>query len=301
MRKSTFLVLCIIAVTAVVFSAGCNKTPSVKYPDTVRRIIGTNPQFSILDSGITIAYISNAIDSSGVTFFAPDNDAFAASGLTETMIAAMPVQTLKNMFKYGIVFPAIDTSAFPVSDSIRSFEGALLFISHNANGIFVNGIKIKTGDMVATNGFIDVVSQVLMPPTFSIQNTIAADTSLSLFADALIKIGLWSSLNLPAKYTVFAPVNNAFRAAGFLTTTQINSAADTTIQRIVNNHIIGTNVFTSDFTNGGQITNLEGNILIEGISGTIQLTGSGNPPSNILTPNILTTNGVVHKIYSILE
>jgi uncharacterized surface protein with fasciclin (FAS1) repeats len=219
------------------------------------------------------------------------------------MIETMPDSILKKLIKYHIVFPSLDSTAIPVSDSMSSFQGKLLFLSHNINGIFVNGIKIKTGDFTASNGEIQVMAEVLMPPSQSLNNTIAADTSLSFFAVALKKTNQWSALANPAKYTVFAPTNTAFRNAGFVSTSQINNTADTTVARIVNDHIIGTNIFTSDFVNGTQINNLQGTQLTEGTagSGTVQLNGSANAASNIITANILTTNGVMHKIDAVLK
>ncbi|RYE84255.1 MAG: hypothetical protein EOO65_02595, partial [Methanosarcinales archaeon] len=82
-------------------------------------------------------------------------------------------------------------------------------------------------DVDATNGVVHVIGSVLMPPAESIVTAAQADTSFTLLVQAVVKCGLASALAGPGPFTVFAPTNSAFRAAGFDSTAIANADAAT--------------------------------------------------------------------------
>jgi uncharacterized surface protein with fasciclin (FAS1) repeats len=164
----------------------------------------------------------------------------------------------------------------------------------------VNGIKVKSADIPASNGVIHVISKVLFPPTKTIAQIAAGDTTFSLLLAAVVKAGLAGAVSGPGKFTVFAPTNAAFRAAGFSTVADINAASTDLITTVVKYHVITTNVFASDLTDGLTTASLQGGNLTINLPAKVKITSSANPASNIIATDIVATNGVVHAIDRVL-
>ncbi|MFN9710659.1 MAG: fasciclin domain-containing protein, partial [Bacteroidota bacterium] len=117
--------------------------------------------------------------------------------------------------------------------------------------------------------------------------------------------GLAGAVSGEGKFTVFAPTNAAFIAAGFPDADAINAAPVDAVASIVKAHLFGTNVFSSDLTAGATVPTLEtGKSLLVGLTPpSVKIVGSSNPASNIIIPagvNITATNGVIHKIDRVL-
>jgi uncharacterized surface protein with fasciclin (FAS1) repeats len=150
----------------------------------------------------------------------------------------------------------------------------------------------------------------------------ADPTNFSILVDALNKTGLATTLSNPGSYTVFAPTNAAFTAAG-ITSAAINAlnplvpADATTIANLklrLQNHVIGVGTRSSDLLAGGYfktfgffkttatsttganlsmyINKPAADVLING--------GTANGGAKVTTADIDANNGVVHVIDAVL-
>ena len=54
------------------------------------------------------------------TIFAPNNDAFAAAGITESSIATMDVNKLNRLLQYHILAKKMTALEFPISDTVKT-------------------------------------------------------------------------------------------------------------------------------------------------------------------------------------
>ncbi len=299
MKKFSLIRLSIIAFTTLsVFAVSCsdddNSTPS----QTVTDIVVSDPNFSTLEAAVLKAGLADALATTNpITVFAPDNAAFAASGITEATIASLPAATVGDILKYHVHSGLVTSTAVPVSDAITTLGGTSLFASRNANGVFMNGIKVKQADVSASNGVIHVIEKVLTEPTQTIAEIAAADTSFSFLVAAVVKTGLLSAISGPGKFTVFAPTNAAFRAAGI---TDINAVDQATLNTVVRYHVLTTNVFASDLINNTTAQTLQGGNLRITLPPAVKIDGSTQVASNIVAPNITATNGVIHVIDRVL-
>lgn len=286
-----------LLLTVAFFSVSCNDDDEPTGPSNITSIVSSNPNFSILNSAINRAGLGSALSGGSLTVFAPDDAAFAASGLSAAAVNGLPVATLDSILKYHVLGSQVGSSSVPASDAVTSLLGTRLFASRNTNGVFVNGIKVKTADLAASNGVIHVIERVLLPPTRTIAQIAAADTTFSILLAAVVKAGLADAVSQPGKFTVFAPTNAAFRAAGFADAAAINAAPTATIQKVVRDHVLTTNVFASDLTEGATPTTLGTTTLTVNLSpARVKLSTSANPSSNITSANIVATNGVIHVI-----
>jgi len=277
----------------------------VLMPATIKDIVVLDPNFSILKTAVVRAGLADAVATGSLTVFAPDNAAFAASGLTEAAINSLPIDDLTGILLYHVVGAAVPSTAVPASDTVNTLLTTNLYASKNANGVFLNGISVKAAAVKAANGVIHVVSEVLMPPTKTIAELVSGDNDLELLLAAVVRAGLASAVSTDGKYTVFAPTDAAFASAGFPDVASINAAPLDAVASIVKAHIFGTNVFASDLINGQKVATLEpGKSLLVGTTPpSVKIDGSSNPASAIILSgvNITATNGVIHKIDRVLQ
>jgi uncharacterized surface protein with fasciclin (FAS1) repeats len=295
----TFLVVALGGV--LLTTTSCKKDDPAPAPQTITDIVVNDPNFSLLKQAVTKAGLAQALSTGSLTVFAPDNAAFAASGITSATIDALPAADVANLLKYHVVNAKVLSTGVPASDTVKTLLGTNLYASKNANGVFVNGIKVKTADVNAANGVIHVISSVMTPPTQTIAQLASGSPDLSLLLAAVVRAGLAGAVSAPGKYTVFAPTNAAFIAAGFPDAATINAAPANVVASIVKAHVLSTNVFASDLINGSTATTLESGVTltIGTTPPSVKKTGSVNPVSNIIAPsgvNITATNGVVHLI-----
>ena len=295
----TFLVVALGGL--LLTTTSCDKDDPAPAPQTITDIVVNDPNFSLLKQAVTKAGLAQALSTGSLTVFAPDNAAFAASGITSATIDALPAADVANLLNYHVVNAKVLSTGVPASDTVKTLLGTNLYASKNANGVFVNGIKVKTADVNAANGVIHVISSVMTPPTQTIAQLASGNPDLSLLLAAVVRAGLAGAVSAPGKYTVFAPTNAAFNAAGFSNAAAINAAPVNVVASIVKAHVLPTNVFASDLINGSTATTLESGVTltIGTTPPSVKKTGSANPVSNIIAPsgvNITATNGVVHLI-----
>ncbi len=303
MKNQQFLKKFLVGLGLILMvGSGCKKdTPPG--PSTIADIVNTNANFSTLKAAVEKAGIGSALSSGTLTVFAPDNAAFEASGITASTLQSLTPAQVADILTYHVLSVRVGSSDVPVSDGVATLQGKKVFASRNANGVFVNGIKVKSADIVASNGVVHVIEKVLIPPTQTIQQIAAGNPNLSLLVAAVSKAGLLNAIGADGKLTVFAPTNAAFNAAGFNSAADINAASTSLITTVVSYHVLGTNVFASDLISGATATTLQGGTLTIGLNPpSVKITTSANPASNINLDgvNIVATNGVVHLINRVL-
>ncbi|MCX6324151.1 MAG: fasciclin domain-containing protein [Sphingobacteriales bacterium] len=294
----------LLGTTIVASNSSCKDDDPAPAPQkNINEIVNTDTSFSLLKQAVTKAGLGTALSTGNLTVFAPDNAAFAASGINSAAIDALPVATVTNLLTYHVLGSKVVSTAVPVSDSVRTLSTKLLFASRNANGVFVNGVKVKRADVAASNGVIHVISKVLTVPSATIAGIATATPDLSLLLVAVERAGLTGAVSGAGKYTVFAPTNAAFAAAGYPDAASINAAPVPAVAAIVKSHVLPTNVFSSDLIAAAVTPTLQPavSLTVGTTPPSVKITGSANAASNIVTPNnIVATNGVVHVIDRVL-
>ncbi|MCX6316442.1 MAG: fasciclin domain-containing protein [Bacteroidetes bacterium] len=304
------------ALSMPLFLTSCDKDddPPV-VTNTVTDVVVKNDNFSTLESAVIKANLQTTLSGAGpFTVFAPDNAAFAASGITATTLNSLTPAQVQSLLLYhtiGAKILAADVPAGPNAKVITA-SGDSVFVTKNASGVFINGIKVNTADVPADNGVIHVIGRVLNPPVGNIVETASASG-----LDSLVKAVLRAT-NAPggdptlattlstARLTVFAPTNAAFtQLLGALSLTDINQIPISTLLPVLRYHVVGNRAFSSDLANGALAMLAGGNTtvnLTNGVSGGPTLLGNGNSGnrSNIIATNIVCRNGVVHLIDRVL-
>jgi uncharacterized surface protein with fasciclin (FAS1) repeats len=282
-------------------------TPSPAQP-TVVGIAQSNANFSILVAAVQKAGLVDVLNNPAAKFtvFAPTNAAFQALNITEASIAAITTQggkdTLAAILTYHVLGAEVRAANVPVSEGVATVNTKKIFVARNANGVSVNGARVTTADLLASNGVVHVINKVLIPPTQSIAEIVIAGANFSLLERAVITAGLATTLSGPGKFTVFAPVNAGFPAA-YDTEAEINAAPAATMLGIVGSHAFSTNISAADLTAGVTPATVNAaTTLTIGLTGTpnVKITNSSATPSGITSTDIIATNGIIHVIDKVL-
>ena len=124
----------------------------------------------------------------------------------------------------------------------------------------------------------------------------ASSDNLSTLYDALKASGLDAALNGDGPFTVFAPSNEAFAALDPATLNNIISTPSL-LTALLQYHVVGAEVFSSDLSNGPVQTLLSGQTVDVNVSGgSVTLNGS----SKVTNADIEASNGVIHIIDEVL-
>lgn len=158
-------------------------------------------------------------------------------------------------------------------------------------------------------------------PLKSIVDIAKADPiNFSILVDALKKTGLEGTLTSAGSYTVFAPTNAAFIAAGY-TSARINSWAVpanntdiATLRLILQNHVIGIGTKSNDLLAAGYTrtfasvrvpstgtTSVNVNVFVNTVGNDVLVNGGvANSGAKVTTADIEASNGVVHVVDGVI-
>jgi uncharacterized surface protein with fasciclin (FAS1) repeats len=307
--------LLLISIPALLFSCDKDDDDDVPATNTITDVVVSGATFTTLESAVLKANLQATLSGTGpFTVFAPDDAAFAASGITPAVLNALTSTQVESILLYhaiGAVIKAADVPAGPNAKVVTA-SGDSVFVTKNASGVYVNGIKVTTADVTADNGVIHVIGRVLMPPVGNIVQTAVAsglDSLVKAVTVATTAPGgdptLANTLS-SAKLTVFAPTNAAFtQLLSSLSLTKIDEIPVATLLAVLKYHVVGGRAFSSDLSNGNLSMLASGNTTVNLTNGTdsgpnITGNGNGSNKSNITATNIVSRNGVVHLIDRVL-
>lgn len=322
LRLTNFFVSALFVLSLSVLISSCKKDDDDDNNPTTNTItdkVVSDANFSLLEKAVVKAGLQTTLSGTGpFTVFAPNDAAFAASGITSANIDAFSVSFLQKLLLYHTLTSKVLAADVPAGPNAKvltaNSPSDSIFVTRNASGVFVNGIKVNTADVSADNGVIHVLDKVLIPAQGNMVATAQAatggDTGLDSLVVAIVRAdaaapGLITLLNSNT-LTVFAPTNLAFR--NLLSALSLNSINDiplATLQAVLTYHVRAGRAFSSDLANGSLQMFSGSNATVNlsnGTGGGPTITGSGNAGavSNIIATNIMASNGVVHVIDRVL-
>lgn len=152
-------ILCVAAAVAAL--AGC---ATQQTPVTVAETIAATPQLSTLYGLVVKTGLTETLQGAGpFTVFAPTNEAFAnVPAKTMDALAADPAK-LKAVLAYHVV-PGKLMAADVKNGNVKTVNGANLALSKAGEFVTVEDAMVQKADISATNGVVQVVDSVLIPP-----------------------------------------------------------------------------------------------------------------------------------------
>lgn len=343
MRKFSMLVVILVLSLSVATPAlgqgggdggrgdgGDDETPRQSIAEIVTEAAESpDPEFTILLAALEESGLLAALDERGpFTVFAPTDAAFerffAARGLTPTDVLA-DNELLARVLLYHIVpgtLQAADLGVVANRPLLTALPQAALRFSVLPEGAFVDRAAILATDILATNGVVHVIEDVLVPADdegtlesrggpgeISIADfllTLAFDPDqpqFTLLLQAARTAGVLETFQNPdTVYTVFAPTDAAFRALlAEMGVSFEELAADVELLRLVlSYHVLPLPVFAEDVV---ALENAAAGTLLDGSVVSVRVSAEGDVFVNgarVIAADIIATNGVVHVINEVL-
>jgi uncharacterized surface protein with fasciclin (FAS1) repeats len=312
------------AAGTVITVSSCSKDDDTTPPktNTITDVVVGNANFSVLKEAVVKAGLDGTLKGAGpFTVFAPDNAAFAAAGITSATVTATSADDLKKLLLYHTLAAKVLAADVPAGPNAKvttaNTPGDSIFVTRNASGVFVNGIKVAAADIAADNGVIHQLSVALKPAAGDIVVTADAvkggDNGLDSLVVAILRAnngpgGVPTLVNTlkTATLTVFAPTNKAFRdVLAALSLQRIEQIPMATLLAVLQYHVVGGRAFSSDLRAGALPMLASGSTTVALSGGTnngptIKGNGNGTNASNIIATNVLCRNGAVHVIDRVL-
>ena len=151
-----------------------------------------------------------------------------------------------------------------------------------------------------THQLTDVTEQIcgsyMWAPAVQIPMTAAATTIHGSLVAALTQANLASTLNGDGPFTVFAPTDEAFAAAGIDLTTFDTDEEIATLADILTYHVYSGSVQSSAVTDGMTVTMLNGDEATFTVAdGTVKI-----GEATVTQADVITANGIIHVIDKVL-
>lgn len=153
--------------TATTTAATMATTPVTDEPAAEGDIVAVasaNPSFSTLVAAVQAAGLVETLQGAGpFTVFAPTNDAFAAlpEGLLDALLLPENVEVLTQILTFHVV-PSQVLAADVQAGEVPTVQGQSLTVTTDG-GVKVFDANVVQTDVMATNGVIHVIDQVLVP------------------------------------------------------------------------------------------------------------------------------------------
>jgi len=285
--------------------------------------------FDTLVAALSATDLVGAISSPNgpFTVFAPTDAAFAAlpDGLVTCLLEEGNLPVLSNILLYHVASgKALSTDLSNEMSVPTLLEGQNVIIDlSNGDGVKINDSTVSTPDVLASNGVIHIIDQVLVPPSVDVaaflstcgdggsstdDESVLADIPTTAINagtfDTLVAalsatdlVGAISSPNGP--FTVFAPTDAAFAALpDGLVTCLLEEGNLPVLSNILLYHVASGKALSTDLSNEMSVpTLLEGqNVIIDLSNGD----GVKINDSTVSTPDVLASNGVIHIIDQVL-
>lgn len=264
-------------------------------PQTIVDIAVADGRFMTLATALQAAGLVETLKGEGpFTVFAPTDEAFAKlpAGTIEALLADIP--SLSEILLYHVVPGAVKAEQVVTLSSAETAAELPVAIKVVDGKVFVNQAEVIITDIEASNGIIHVIDSVLLPPA-DIVDTAVADGRFTTLAAALQAAGLVDALKGEGPFTVFAPTDDAFAKLPEGTVEAL-LADIPALSDILLYHVAEGQLFAADVLALEKIETLQGkSAKISLMDGKAMIDGV-----EIIITDILTSNGVIHVIDSVI-
>ena len=265
--------------------------------------------FNTLATALQAAGLVETLQGDGpFTVFAPTDEAFAAlpEGALDGLLA--DPEALAQVLTYHVVAGKVLATDVVGLETAPTVQGEDIAITIEGGNVILNGAAtVVTTDVMASNGVIHVIDQVILPPSMGeepAEEAMASDIiatakdagSFNTLLAAVEAAGLTETLQGEGPFTVFAPTDDAFAALGEETINGLLEDPET-LSGILLYHVVAGEVLAADVIELDSATTVQGeDIAITIEDGNVVLNGS----AMVVTTDIETSNGIIHVIDAVI-
>ncbi|MDF1523398.1 MAG: fasciclin domain-containing protein [Trueperaceae bacterium] len=299
--KRTFRALLALAVAGILAACGNAAAPAER--DSIAEIASANENLTVLVAALDAAGLVGtfADDAAGpFTVFAANDAAFTALlgelGLTAEQLLA-DTDLLTSVLTYHVVEGNNLFIQVAAQEVLPTLNGMPIAVS---GGLLDGSTSVVSAGIVASNGVIHVIDEVLVPSK-TIADIAVADSRFSTLVAALSEADLVAAVaDVNADLTVFAPTNDAFGAAlDTLGLTAAELLASDDLADILLYHVVPGTFLAADVIAAAPFDapTLQGStISVEVVDGGVVLNGT----VNVIITDVKAVNGVIHAIDFVL-
>jgi transforming growth factor-beta-induced protein len=261
-------------------------------------------QFKTLASLLTSAGLVDTLSTGGpFTVFAPTDEAFAKVPKGTLDALAADPEKLKAVLLYHVVQGAVTAADVVKLTSATSLEGESLGIKVSGGSVYVDGAKVTTPDVMASNGVIHVIDSVLIPkslqapaaPSKNIVQTAVGAGQFKTLVSLVKRAGLAGTLSGKGPFTVFAPTDAAFAKVPKATLAAL-AKSPAKLRQVLLYHVVKGKVTASQVVKLTSARTLQGTSLAIRVRGGSVYVGG----AKVTTPDVVASNGVIHVINKVL-
>jgi uncharacterized surface protein with fasciclin (FAS1) repeats len=157
----------------------------IPHPHPTKNIVelaaGT-PDLSTLVTALKAAKLTTALSGKGpFTVFAPTNEAFAKvdKNLLAALLKPENVKKLTEVLTYHVVAAEAKSTDLKNGESIKTLEGESVKVAIEGSNVKINNADVTTANVLASNGVVHVIDNVLIPPGF-VPPVDAGETSIMI-------------------------------------------------------------------------------------------------------------------------
>ena len=233
------------------------------------------------------------------TVFAPTDAAFAAAGID---LASFDTDeenaTLVDILTYHVYSGSVQSSAVTDGLTVTMLNGDEATFTVADGAVSIGDATVTLADVPASNGVIHVIDKVLMPPAdvLDIPATAASTGAHDSLVAALTQANLVSALQADGPFTVFAPTDAAFAAAGIDLASFDTDEENATLVDILTYHVYSGSVESSAVTDGLTVTMLNGDEATFTVADGAVSIGD----ATVTLADVTASNGVIHVIDKVL-
>jgi len=241
------------------------------------------------------------------TVFAPDNKAFAAlpASLVNTLME--DTELLKTVLLNHVVPGKVLSTDLANDLVVEAAGGGKLRANiyprskYFPGAVTVNGKGVKKADLLADNGVIHVMSEVITDfPSGSIADVVAGDDRFSTLLSLVVEAGLAETLTSGGPFTVFAPTNDAFAK---IPTNVVNSLLEDTeaLKSVLLRHVVPGSIFRRGIS-WNKLSSAGGEPLSTQVyhHGQVVKVASMVGKARVIQADIIANNGVIHAIDTVI-
>jgi len=312
----------ILSFTLVLFMMLAAIVPSVAadaHEETIVDIAVADGRFDTLVAAVVAADLAEPLSSGDWTVFAPTDDAFAKLGLNEDNIASSFTKAeLTDILLYHVLETSVTAEeAKTVLGDITMANGQKAGLKFFEGSLYVNDeSKVIIQDVIAANGVIHVVDNVILPPwprTDDASDEAAsdqADTSGNTIVDIAIADGRFDTLVAAVvaadlvdtlssgEWTVFAPTDDAFAKLDLNEDNIASAFTKAELTDILLYHVLEGEIFSDKAkTLVGDVTMANGQQAgLKVFEGDLYV----NDDSKVIIPDINAANGAIHVVDTVI-
>merc|ERR1712180_111684 len=250
---------------------------------------------------VTAAGLAGAVtdESSKLTVFAPTNKAFAKLPKSLVDQLTSDVELLKKVLTYHVVAGEVKSTDITNDITVATLAGDKIRANIYPGAITINGKQVIKPDIMASNGVIHLVSDVIYPiPTQNIAEIATGDERFSTLLAAVSAADLAGTLSGEGPFTVFAPTNDAFAKIPADTLNGLLADKEA-LTKVLLRHVVPKKIFARQIgfnslaTAGGEKITAK-----KDRSGVTVSSSSGS--GKVVVADVGATNGVVHAIDTVI-